>query len=228
MDQPILVIAAHPDDEVLGCGGTIARSTQQGRQVHVAILGEGLTSRRTSRSETNNSDLDGLRRTATEVGAFLGAATVCHFNYPDNRFDTVPLLDIIKTIETLIKDLRPSEVFTQHGGDLNIDHAITFRATVTATRPMAGSPVSSLHAYEVPSSSEWAFAKFEPRFEPNTFVDISESLDHKIRAMTMYESEIRSFPHPRSPEAIEAVARKWGSTIGCNAAEAFQLIWKLR
>ena len=98
---------------------------------------------------------------------------------------------------------------------------------MTATRPVAGSPVNALFAYEVPSSSEWAFAKFEPRFEPNYFVDITSTLDRKVQAMEMYATESRVFPHPRSPETLAAIARKWGSTVGFEAAEAFQQIWKL-
>lgn len=227
MEQPMLVIAAHPDDEVLGCGGMVARSTLEGRPVHIAILGEGLTSRQPKREQTNSRRIDALARIANDVGAFLGAAAVHQIGFPDNRFDEVPLLDVVKTIETLIEEIRPSEIFTQHGGDLNIDHAVTFRATMTAARPVSGSPVGALYAYEVASSSEWAFSKFEPRFDPNYFVDITSTLDRKIRAMAMYETESRAFPHPRSPEALSAIARRWGSTVGFNAAEAFQQIWKL-
>jgi len=227
MKQPILVIAAHPDDEVLGCGGTIVRSTLEGRPIHIAILGEGFTSRQLNREDADPQGVDALVQTAADVGAFLDAAAVHQFRYPDNRFDEVPLLDVVKTIEALIAEIRPSEVFTQHGGDLNIDHVVTFRATMTATRPVAGSPVNALFAYEVPSSSEWAFAKFEPRFEPNYFVDITSTLDRKVQAMEMYATESRVFPHPRSPETLAAIARKWGSTVGFEAAEAFQQIWKL-
>jgi LmbE family N-acetylglucosaminyl deacetylase len=227
MKQPILVIAAHPDDEVLGCGGTIARSAVEGHPVHIAILGEGLTSRQPNRDDSDPKGVEALAQNANDVGAFLGAAAVHQFRYPDNRFDQVPLLDVVKTIEAVIEETCPSKVFTQHGGDLNIDHAVTFRATLTATRPVAGFPIRALYAYEVLSSSEWAFSKFEPRFEPNHFVDISSTLDRKIQAMEMYGTESRVFPHPRSPEALTATARRWGSTVGVDAAEAFQQIWKL-
>ncbi len=227
MQDPILVIAAHPDDEVLGCGGTIARTTSAGRPVHIAILGEGLTSRQPTRDATASADLARLSRTADEVGAFLGAASVRHFDFPDNRFDQVPLLDIVKTIEALVTELEPVEIYTQSGGDLNIDHAVTFRATMTATRPMTGKSVRSLRAYEVASSSEWAFGRFEPRFEPSVFIDISKTLDRKIQAMAMYDSENRPFPHPRSAESLTAAARKWGSTVGVAAAEAFHQIWSV-
>jgi LmbE family N-acetylglucosaminyl deacetylase len=205
----------------------IARSKLEGRPVHIAILGEGLTSRRPNREGTAPEAVDALAQQAADVGAFLGAAAVHQFRFPDNRFDEVPLLDVIKTIEALIDEIRPSEVFTQHGGDLNIDHVVTFRATMTATRPVAGFSVRALLAYEVPSSSEWAFAKFEPRFEPNYFVDITSTLDRKVQAMAMYVTESRVFPHPRSSEALAAIARRWGSTVGVDAAEAFQQIWKL-
>lgn len=227
MNTSILVIAAHPDDEVLGCGGTIARESARGTPVHVAILGEGLTSRRTSRGETEQNDLDGLARTADAVGAFLGASSVRQFGFPDNRFDQVPLLEIVKTIEGLLDEIRPSRILTQHGGDLNIDHVATFRATLTATRPVEGGSVRSLWAYEVLSSTEWAFGRFEPRFEANVFVDISKTLDRKIQAMAKYESESRPFPHPRSAESLTATARKWGSTVGVAAAEVFQQIWSV-
>jgi LmbE family N-acetylglucosaminyl deacetylase len=205
----------------------IARATAEERPVHIAILGEGLTSRQPTREDTKQEDLNALVRTADEVGSFLGAVAVHHFDFPDNRFDEIPLLDVVKVIESFVDTIQPSEIFTQHGGDLNQDHAVTFRATMIATRPMKGHSVQALYAYEVPSSSEWSFGKFDPRFEPNYFVNISSTLDRKIRAMAIYESENRAFPHPRSAEALEAIARKWGSTIGVEAAEAFQQVWKL-
>ena len=128
--------------------------------------------------------------------------------------------------------MRPHDGIGQNRAHVDLstgvlDHTLTFRATMTATRPMEGGCVRALYAYEVPSSTEWAFGKFYPRFDPNHFVDITSTLDRKIRAMAMYETEGRAFPHPRSPEALEAIARKWGSTVGLGAAEAFQQIWKL-
>jgi LmbE family N-acetylglucosaminyl deacetylase len=153
----ILVIAAHPDDEVLGCGGTIARFTEEGHQVSILILGEGITSRDLDRTKTDPKKLNALHAQAKKVGAFLGAKDVMLANLPDNRFDTVPLLDIIKIIETKIDIIRPDVVYTQNGGDLNIDHVCTFRATLTATRPTEGGCVKRVLGYEVSSSSEWAF-----------------------------------------------------------------------
>lgn len=217
-----LVVAAHPDDEVLGCGGTIARLTALGHDVFVVILGEGITSRFTSRDEADAGLVEALHEDCIEVGRMLGVKKVFHFAYPDNRFDSVPLLDIVKNLEEVIDDVRPEVLYTQHGGDLNIDHAIAFRATVTATRPMVGCPVRELYCYEVPSSTEWAFGVFEPRFRPSVFVDIHDTLDVKIQAMEHYEGEKREFPHPRSPEAMAAQARHWGSAVGLLAAEAFE------
>jgi len=222
-----LVIAAHPDDEVLGCGGTIARLSREGHCVYIAILGEGITSRYPRRGQADKSLLKTLHKYSRQVAEILGAKNVFSFNLPDNRFDTVPLLKVVKKIEDLIKRLRPSVIYTHHGGDLNIDHEIVFRATLTATRPGADCPVRELLAYEVPSSTEWAFGQFTPAFRPNMFMDISATLERKIKAMQIYESEIRQFPHPRSPEALRALAQWRGSTAGLVAAEAFELVRKI-
>jgi LmbE family N-acetylglucosaminyl deacetylase len=220
----ILVVAAHPDDEVLGCGGTMARLSAEKHDVFVAILGEGVTSRKAQRDQADAATVKQLQDRSHEVAAIVGAKDLFMFSLPDNRFDTVPMLDVVKTIEELIARLKPQVVYTQHGGDLNIDHAVTFRATLTATRPIVGSPVSTVYAYEVPSATEWAFQKFSPQFQPNVFVDIGSTLETKVRAMQTYETEARAFPHPRSPEALRAIALRWGSVAGLPAAEAFELI----
>jgi LmbE family N-acetylglucosaminyl deacetylase len=135
---------------------------------------------------------------------------------------------VTHAIEREVTRLRPEIVFTQHGGDLNQDHVITFRATLTATRPVPGSPVKRVYAYEVGSSSEWSFGQFEPRFQPSVFYDIAAQLETKIAAMQVYESEARAFPHPRSPEALRAQALRWGSTTGVLAAEAFHCVRDVR
>ncbi len=220
----VLVIAAHPDDEVLGCGGTIARLTSNGKRVHIAILGEGATSRFDQRDDADAAAVAALRSHSRQAGDILAAAQVHHFALPDNRFDQVPLLDVTKIIERLIEKLRPAVVFTQHGGDLNIDHLQTFRATLTATRPQAACPVRHLYAYEAMSSSDWSFGQFAPAFAPNFFVDISTTLETKLAAMRCYESETRPFPHPRSAEGLKACAARWGTIAGVPAAEAFVLI----
>ncbi len=220
----VLVIAAHPDDEVLGCGGTIARLAQEGQEIYIAILGEGITSRYSHREQADQEMVETLHRRSRQVASLLGAEELFMYNLPDNRFDTVPLLDVVKIIEALLEKFKPDTVYTQHGGDLNIDHNIVYRATLTATRPTAGQSVKTLYAYEVASSTEWAFQKFSPVFQPNVFVDIKSTLETKLEAMELYESEARSFPHPRSPEALRAIAQRWGSVAGLMAAEAFELI----
>ena len=222
--DPILVVAAHPDDEVLGCGGTIARSARQGHDVYVAVLGEGMTSRHSPGEHVARDAVEALQACTRRAAGFLGVRDVFFYDLPDNRFDTVPLLDAVKPLEGLVARLQPGAIYTHHGGDLNIDHAVTHRAVLTATRPMAGSPVRALYAFETFSSTEWAFAQFRPPFQPNVFVDIEATLDGKAEAMAMYESEARDFPHPRSGDAIRAAARRWGSVAGCGAAEAFELI----
>lgn len=219
-----LVVAAHPDDEVLGCGGTIARWAREGGEVYVAILGEGITSRYETRDEADPKLVEQLSETSRRANDRLGVSEVFTFDLPDNRFDTVPLLDVVKIVESLVGDLEPEVVLTQHGGDLNVDHSVVHRATLIATRPTEGHPVRTVCAYEVPSSTDWAFQQFEPRFTPNLFVDIEETIEDKIAAMEAYESEARDFPHPRSPEALRATARRWGSFVGLAAAEAFQVL----
>lgn len=220
----VLVIAAHPDDEVLGCGGLIARRAREGHQVSIAILGEGITSRFDDRREASVVLVDDLHARSRKAAELLGAVEVFSDRLPDNRFDTVPLLDVVKIIERLIEQVRPEVVFTQHGGDLNVDHATVYRAALTATRPTGGTPVGAVYAYEVPSSTEWAFQRFSPVFHPNVFVDIGDTLESKIKAMEVYEGEVRAFPHPRSPEALRAIAHRWGSVAGVAAAEAFELV----
>ena len=224
----ILVIAAHPDDEVLGCGGTIARLAEEGNNLYIGILGEGITSRYSQRDQANQQDVQQLHSQSYSVAKLLGACDLLLADLPDNRFDTIPLLHIVKIIEKWIDQLQPQIIYTQHGGDLNIDHTLVYRATLTATRPMAGMPVKTIYGYEVASSTEWAFQQFSPIFRPNVFVDISTTLQIKIQAMQHYESEARLFPHPRAPEALQANARRWGSVVGVEAAEAFELLREIR
>lgn len=224
----ILVVSAHPDDEVLGCGGTIARLVQEKHNVYIAILGEGITSRYQQREQADKSLLEALREKSQRVAELLRAKEIFTFDLPDNRFDTVPLLDIVKLIENLIERLHPQVIYTHHGGDLNVDHRQVFQATLTATRPMPGCRVKSIYTYEIASSTEWALGKLSPVFQPNVFVDIHNTLDIKLQAMALYESEARAFPHPRSAEALRAIACRWGSVAGFEAAEAFELIRELR
>ncbi len=219
-----LVIAAHPDDEVLGCGGTIAKLVDEGSEVFVAILGEGISSRYDERHLAPSFEIENLQRQSREAASLLGTKEIFFSGFPDNRIDTVPLLEIIKSLEKMIEDLKPDTIYTHHGGDLNIDHSLVHRAVLTATRPHTGSCVKALFTFEIPSSTDCSFGKLLPAFQPNTFVAIDKYLDKKIKAMKIYDSETRTFPHPRSSEALEAVALRWGSIAGMKAAEAFELV----
>jgi len=217
----VLVVAAHPDDEVLGCGGTIGRLAEEGHAVSIGILGEGATSRD---GTDGPAEVEVLRQQSRQAAELLGAKEVMLAGLPDNRFDTVPLLDVVKRIEAWVDQVQPEVVYTHHAGDLNIDHAIAARATLTAARPLPGGVVRELYAYEVPSSTDWSFDRCGAPFRPNTFVDIADTLDTKLEAMAVYTSETRPFPHPRSAEALRANAVRWGGTAGVTAAEAFELV----
>lgn len=220
-----LVVAAHPDDEVLGAGGTMARLTRDGHAVSVLILGEGVTSRTT---DTPVGGVDDLRGESIAAAGLLGVDDVVHAGLPDNRFDSVDLLSIVKVVEAQIERVQPTLVFTQHGGDVNVDHHLTYRAVLAATRPVPSHPVRSVLAFEVGSSTEWAFDSLAPAFEPQVFYDISTTLDTKLAALGAYASEVRPFPHPRSPESVTAQARRRGTSVGVEAAEAFRLVREIR
>jgi LmbE family N-acetylglucosaminyl deacetylase len=220
----VLVIAAHPDDEVLGCGGTIARLAAEGAAVSILILADGLTSRADFDSTRAAELLLIHHERARHAAAVLGAREVNLAGFPDQKMDTIPLLDITQVIEREIARVQPHTIFTQHGGDLNMDHVITYRATLTATRPMSGRCVPRVLAYEIASSTEWAFQKFAPVFHPQVFFDIAPFIEKKIEAMSIYESETRPAPHPRSTEALRALALRWGAASGLMAAEAFDLV----
>lgn len=220
----VIVIAAHPDDEVLGCGGTIARHCAQGDEVHIVIMAEGLTSRDKARDISIRVDnLAALEECAREAGKKLGVASVSMEQFPDNRMDSVDLLDIVKTVERHLADVSPRIVYTHHGGDLNIDHRIVHDAVVTACRPYPEQTVNSLLFFEVPSSTEWAISGRSDPFSPNWFVDIIDTLDKKLEVCSAYRSEMRQWPHPRSLQGVENLARQRGVSVGLEAAEAFVL-----
>lgn len=223
-DVPIiLVVAAHPDDEVLGCGATIAKLSAAG-DVHILILGEGFTSRHAARDNADRSEVECLRAAARSAAKTLGARSVKLDDLPDNRFDEVSLLDVVKRVEKAIEEVCPRIIYTHHPGDLNIDHRITFQAVLTATRPVPDACVRELYAFEVPSSTEWAFQQLQPAFKPNVFVDVASTIEIKIKAMAEYATEARMFPHPRSSDALRTIARRWGTVVGVEFAEAFELI----
>jgi len=221
MTESVLVIAAHPDDEVLGCGGTMLKLSKAGRPVNVVIMAEGLTSRDPKRDTARRAtELNALASTAAKANQLVGAKVEL-LGFPDNRMDSVDRLEITKRVEEQLEKHRPRTVFTHHPGDVNIDHRQIFDAVVAACRPMPGSSVRELFMFEVPSSTEWQPAAFGRPFEPQYFVDISAELPGKLQALECYTTEMRAWPHPRSLAAIEHLARWRGATIGVDAAEAF-------
>ncbi len=220
-----LIIAAHPDDEVLGCGGSIAKWVKDGHEVHVLIMAEGSTSRdkhrdRASRKET----LSILAQSAKRAAEILGVETIELLDYPDNRMDSVDLLDVVKTIEDYTEKLKPDVVITHHAGDLNIDHQIIHHAVITACRPQPEQTVKRILSFEVPSATEWQSSTVFNHFVPNWFENISETLELKIKALKAYKSEMRKWPHARSIEAVEYLARWRGASSGCEAAESFMVV----
>ena len=228
MPNSVLVVAAHPDDEVLGCGGTIARHADAGDQVQVLIVAEGATSRQQQRDRLQAGDeLSTLAQAAQTAGSILGAAGVELFDLPDNRLDSLDRLDLIKRIEQHIDHHQPQVVYVHHAGDVNVDHRRLHEALVTACRPTPGHPVRRLLSFEVASSSEWQPPGSAPAFQPNWFVDISVQWQRKREALVAYASEMRPWPHARSLEALEHLARWRGAQVGVEAAEAFCLLRQL-
>tara|TARA_B100000614_G_scaffold85269_1_gene76679 strand:+ start:176 stop:868 length:693 start_codon:yes stop_codon:yes gene_type:complete len=223
-NKKILIIAAHPDDEVLGCGGTMAKWANEGAEVYSLIMAEGATSRDKTRDrESRNVDLAHLGLAAQKASDLLGIASVELLSYPDNRMDSVDLLDVVKSVEDRIKKINPDTVVTHHSADLNIDHQVIHEAVMAACRPQPGNPVKRILSFEVPSSTEWQSPTFGNSFIPNWFEDISDTLELKIRALEAYETEMREWPHARSIKAVEHLARWRGASIGREAAEAFIL-----
>ena len=215
----ILALVAHPDDEVLGAGGTLARHASQGDDVHVVCLTDGVSARGDDRAAAERR-----AKAAAQASSILGARPPKFLGFPDNRLDEVALLDVVRAIEAVISAIKPVTIYTHHAGDLNIDHAICHRAVLTACRPMPQSSVRSIFAMEVASSTEWATPHAATTFVPTRYVDISSTMAVKRRAMDAYAEEMRPFPHPRSIEAITALATWRGATAGLTAAEAFVVV----
>lgn len=215
----ILVVAAHPDDEVLGCGGTIARHCEAGDRVTVLILADGVTSR-TSNAGTELEERKGAAECANKI---LGVHDLIMLAYPDNRMDDSTLLEVVKDIEQVIARCRPDTIYTHYAGDVNIDHRRVHDAVVAACRPQPGHCVRRVLFCETPSSTEWRPPASHSAFAPNWFVDISRTLNVKLRALAAYQDELREFPHPRSLRAIEHLAGWRGAIVGVAAAEAFEL-----
>jgi len=217
MDKRVLVVAAHPDDEVLGCGGSMAKHLIDKDEVFVLFLSEGAS----SRNHFDLKDIEFRKKNSIKAVRILGVVEDPIFlQLPDNRMDSIDLLSVVKKIEKVISEIQPEIIYTHYADDLNIDHQVSYQAVMTACRPMPNFFVKELYSFEVLSSTEWSPNK---TFTPNYFKDVSETIDLKIAAMEVYEFELNSFPHPRSIEAIKNLAKYRGSSVGIEYAEAFKV-----
>ncbi|MDT8993098.1 PIG-L deacetylase family protein [Curvibacter sp. APW13] len=223
MSKAILIVAAHADDEALGCGGTIAKHVAAGDKVHVVFVADGVT----SRGGAGQEDLVHRQRATENARNILGISTMAFLDLPDNRLDSLPLLDIIQPLEALIGKLAPEIIYTHHCGDLNVDHRLVHQAVMTACRPLPNSTVREILAFEVMSSTEWSSTGLAP-FLPNLFVDISAHMETKMRALEAYALEMRAPPHSRSMEHMRSLAKHRGYCVGVDAAEAFMVMRVLR
>ena len=222
----ILIVASHPDDEILGCGATVVKLIKSGYEAHVLILGEGITSRDEKRMpDQRQAELTDLKQHVHKANKMIGAKDVILKDLPDNRFDSLPLLDVVKIVEKVKNDKKPDIIFTHYQNDLNIDHQITYRAVITAARPVWGETVKEIYSFEVASSTEWNYPLM---FSPDVFFDVSETLDIKLKALKEYKVEMKDARHPRSIEGVELQAKLWGLKTGTRYAEAFKAIRIMR
>jgi LmbE family N-acetylglucosaminyl deacetylase len=218
----VLVLAAHPDDELLGVGGTIARHADDGDEVVCVVASEGASTRY---GEGAANELQEAGRAAARI---LGAADVRFLGLPDQRLDAGPVLDVIQAIEKVVDDVAPDVVYTHHWGDVNRDHRVISEAVMVACRPIGDRFPRSVYLFETPSSTEWSWPDLQAAFVPNHFVDVTGTLDRKLSAMACYKSEVRPAPHPRSLEALRSRAAYWGQIVTRSYAEAFVVARQVR
>lgn len=217
--KTILIVAAHTDDEALGCGGTIARHVAEGDIVHAVFVADGVT----SRTNADSGELQRRQDAAEEAQAILGIHRAFYLCLPDNRLDSMTLLDVVQPLEAVIRTIAPQVIYTHHHGDLNIDHRITHQAVMTACRPLPGSSVEEIYTFEIMSSTEWNTAAQAP-FLPSCYIDITPFLPTKLAALEAYKLEMRDPPHSRSLAHLDHLARHRGHTVGVEAAEAFMVM----
>jgi LmbE family N-acetylglucosaminyl deacetylase len=225
--KKLLVVAAHPDDEVLGCGATVALRKRQGWETHLLILTRGNPAReKTEQARAQAADaIEKLQAETRAAADVLGFSSVTGCDFPDNRMDTVGRQDITHAIRETVERIRPDVIFTHHPGDYNWDHTITFESVLMAARQNPGDfAPSEIYAFEVLSSTERGYQNGDRAFHPTVYVNVAKSIDKKKLALSYYASEARPYPHPRSIEAVEFLARKRGGEVGIEYAEAFELI----
>ena len=222
MTKIVLIIAAHSDDEALGCSGTMAKHVAQGDKVHILFMTDGVASRIRSKNNTEERLI-----AAQDAVQILGVSSFTTLNFPDNKMDSIPLLDVVKEVENKITELQPEIIYTHHIGDLNIDHQITHKAVITACRPQPDFCVKEIYAFEVLSSTEWQTPGVES-FNPNVFVDITDYIDIKKQVLEVYSEEMRQPPHSRSIDNALRLNALRGNSVGVDYAEAFELIRMIR
>ena len=222
--KKILVVAAHPDDEILGCGATLLKSTSKGAKVKTVIVSEGVTSRKIKNSAVKIRQIKDRHNASIKAHSFIKGCKLVNLNFPDQKLDTVSMLTITQKIETEIEKFNPNIIYTHHHGDLNLDHRIVNNATLTACRPFPKSNIEQIFTFEIPSSTDWQVQGSNEYFVPNYFNDVSRFMDKKIKMLKKYKFEMRKWPHSRSFENVKYLAKTRGATAGCEAAEAFRLI----
>ena len=222
-ENKILVIAAHPDDETIGCGGSLLRHASENDEIAVVTLTNGVG----SRDEAKEKDLINREVSARKAIKMLGADWIAKGDFPDNAMDSVPLLEIVKFIEQIKEKYNPDIIYSHSPSDLNIDHKVVTSATLTAFRPQPGEKNSEIRLFEVPSATDYSIDELEGSFNPNLFINIEKFWESKLDALSFYDSEIREYPHSRSYQKIESLAQYRGSQSGLELAEAFVLVRKI-
>lgn len=220
-----LIIAAHPDDELLGCGAHAFQLITQGWSGKSIILGEGMTSR--NENGTSALGLTQLKEDGTRANQCIGITDIAFYDLPDNQFDSIPLLKIVRIIEAEIANYKPDIIFTHYGQDLNLDHRLTFQAVMTSCRPQPNMNIPDIYSFYIPSSTDWVDGNVLAQFMPNAYVDVFTGLDKKLEALAHYTSEMREYPHSRSLESIRNIAKYYGNRVGLSFAEPFILVRKI-
>ncbi len=224
----LLIVAAHPDDEVLGCGATVRLMVNRGWKAHLAIMTKGVAGRFTDGDAAVTDAQQALEVETQRAAKILGIGQIYNLGFPDNRMDTVGRMDIALKLRPIVETIKPALVFTHHPGDYNWDHQITFDSVMMACRrdPTEFGP-PEIRTFEVLSSTERSWSRPATAFCPSVFVNVAATIDAKKRALCCYTSEYRAYPHPRSVEAVEYLARKRGNEVGLPYAEAFELVRKV-
>jgi len=223
-NDKILVIVAHADDEAIGCGGTLLKHTNNGDDIRIVYMTDGVGAREKNTNTQDNSASQKRLSAQQQACKQLSVDKYYNFDFPDNRMDQIALIDITQKIEPIINEFLPTIIYTHHGGDLNIDHRKVHQAVLTACRPQPNSSINEILTFEVNSSTEWASTSMSSPFLPNYFVDISEYQNEKQKLLEKYQQEMKPYPHTRSIEAISYLNKVRGSSIGVESAEAFMLI----